>query len=121
MYKQIYNKLNGEPKLIQDNYDEKSGVSIFEYDKEKYTDSMPPNNLYQPIHFDEDSNKWIGVVYEEWKGNQNDTEPYKPSKLEKDLAKSQMQLFTTQLELKEARQENAKTTKEIFKLKVGLE
>lgn len=120
MYKQIYNKQNGEPKLIQDNYDEKSGVSIFEYDKEKYTDSMPPNNLYQPIHFDNTLNDWVGVAYEEWKANQNDTGSYKPSGLEKDLAKSQMQLFATQLELQEARQENAKTAKELFKMKEGL-
>ena len=98
MYKQIYNKQNGEPKLIQDSYDEKSDVSIFEYDKEKYTDSMPPNNLYQPIHFDNVLNKWIGVNYEEWKGNQSDKESYKPSGLEKDLAKSQMQLFATQFD-----------------------
>lgn len=121
MYKQIYNKLNGEPRLVQDRYDEASDISIFEYDKEEHTDSMPPSNLYQPIHFDEESNEWIGVAYEEWKGNQNDTESHKPSGLEKDLAKSQMQLFSTQLELKEARQENAKTTKELFKLKEGLE
>lgn len=121
MYKQIYNKLNGEPRLVQDRYDEASDISIFEYDKEGYTDSMPPSNLYQPIHFDNVSNEWIGVAYEEWKGNQNDTEPYKPSGLEKDLAKSQIQLFATQLELKEARQENANTTKELFKLKEGLE
>lgn len=121
MYKQIYNKLNGEPRLVQDRYDEASDISIFEYDKEGYTDSMPPNNLYQPIHFDEESNEWIGVAYEEWKGNKKDTEPYKPSVLEKDLAKSQIQLFATQLELKEARQENANTTKELFKLKEGLE
>lgn len=121
MYKQIYRKTDGTPELIQDRYDEESDVSIFEYDKEKYTDSMPPNNLYQPIHFDENSNEWIGVAYEEWKGNQNDTESYKPSGLEKDLAKSQMQLFATQLELQEARQENAKSAKELFKLKEGLE
>ena len=68
MYKQIYNKENGEPNLIQDNYDEKSGVSIFEYDKEKYTDSMPPNNLYQPIHFDNVLNKWIGVTLRRMEG-----------------------------------------------------
>lgn len=121
MYKQIYNKLNGEPKLIQDNYDEKSGVSIFEYDKEKYTDSMPPNNLYQPIHFDEDSNKWIGTSYEKWKEDQNDIEPYEPSTVEVDLAQSQLQLFSTQLELQELRQENADTTKELFKVKEGIE
>lgn len=121
MYKQIYNKLNGEPKLIQDSYDEASDISIFEYDKEEYTDSMPPSNLYQPIHFDNVLNEWRGVTYEEWKENQNDIVPYKPSGLEKDLAKSQMQLFATQLELQEARQENAKTTKELFKMKEGLE
>lgn len=121
MYKQIYRKKDGMPELIQDRYDEESEVSIYEYDKDLYTDSMPPSRLYQPIQFNEETNEWVGVAYEEWKGNQNDTVSYKPSGLEKDLAKSQMQLFATQLEIKEARQENAKTTKELFKMKKGLE
>lgn len=120
MYKQIYSKQNGEPKLIQCRYDEVTDTSIFEYDKEEYTDSMPPSNLYQPIYFDEDPNEWIGTSYEEWKEYQDDIEPYKPSTVEVDLAQSQMQLFATQLELQEARQENAKTAKELFKMKEGL-
>lgn len=121
MYKQIYSKQNGEPELIQDRYDEESDTSVFDYDKEKYTDFMPPSDLYQPICFDEDSNEWVGTSYEEWKKYQDDIKPYEPSAVEVDLAQSQMQLFTTQLELQELRQENADTTKELFKVREGIE
>lgn len=121
MYKQIYNKENGEPKLVKDRYVEEIGASIFDYDKEKYTDFMPPSSLYQPIYFDEETNEWIGTPYEEWKESQNKTKPYEPSSVEKDLAESQLQLFSTQLELQELRQDNADTTKETFKVKEGIE
>lgn len=70
MYKQIYRKTDGMPELIQDRYDEESEVSIFEYDKDLYTDFMPSSNLYQPIQFNEETNKWVGITKEEWKSNQ---------------------------------------------------
>jgi hypothetical protein len=71
MYKQIYRKTDGTPELIQDRYDEESEVSIFNYDKDLYTDSMPPSHLYQPIQFNEEKNEWIGVTKEDWESNQS--------------------------------------------------
>lgn len=71
MYKQIYRKTDGMPELIQDRYDEESEVSIFDYDKDLYTDSMPASYLYQPIQFNEETNEWIGVTKEEWESNQS--------------------------------------------------
>ena len=68
MYKQIYRKTDGIPELIQDRYDEESEVSIYEYDKDLYTDSMPPSHLYQPIQFSEETNEWVGATKEEWLG-----------------------------------------------------
>lgn len=70
MYKQIYRKTDGMPELIQDRYDEESEVSIYEYDKDLYTDAMPPSNLYQPIQFNEETNEWEGITKEEWENNQ---------------------------------------------------
>ncbi|MCG1303713.1 hypothetical protein K4Q53_08800 [Staphylococcus epidermidis] len=57
MYKQIFNKSDGAPKLI------KTGI----FDTEQYTEIQPPNGLYQPIHFD--GKEWIGTPYEEWIAN----------------------------------------------------
>lgn len=71
MYKQIYRKTDGRPELIQDRYDEESEVSIYEYDKDLYTDFTPPSNLYQPIQFSEETNEWIGTAKEEWESNQS--------------------------------------------------
>src|SRR5699024_6101651 len=71
MYKQIYRKTDGMPELIQDRYDEESAVSIFDYDHDLYTDSMPPSHLYQPIQFNEDTNEWIGTDKEDWENNQS--------------------------------------------------
>ncbi|EZX25744.1 hypothetical protein V070_00242 [Staphylococcus aureus C0673] len=77
MYKQIYRKTDGMPELIQDRYDEESEVSIFNYDKDLYTDSMPPSHLYQPIQFNEETNEWVGTAKEEWESNQSKT-PIEP-------------------------------------------
>ncbi|EJD87791.1 hypothetical protein HMPREF9990_08245 [Staphylococcus epidermidis NIHLM061] len=57
MYKQIFNKSDGAPKLIE------TGI----FDTEQYTEVQPPNGLYQPIHFD--GKEWIGTPYEEWTAN----------------------------------------------------
>ena len=54
MYKQIFNKSDGTPKLIEND----------DYDKALYTEIQPPTYLYQPIYFD--GNEWIGTPYEEW-------------------------------------------------------
>lgn len=62
MYKQIFNKSDGTPTLIENN----------EFDTELYTEVQPPSELYQPIYFD--GNEWIGTQYEDWKKNQPEIE-----------------------------------------------
>lgn len=62
MYKQIFNKSDGLPMLVDTD----------DFDTETYTDVQPPNGLYQPIHFD--GNEWIGTPYENWKKNQPEIE-----------------------------------------------
>ena len=118
MYKQIYRKADGMPELIQDRYDEESEVSIFDYDQDLYTDSMPPSHLYQPIQFSEETNEWIGTAKEEWESNliQEDREP---SQEEIESARTQMELFKAQVAIQELRQENAEIIKEIVGLKGG--
>ena len=61
-YKQIYDKSNGKPDLIM--YDETQPIN---YDISKYTEIQPPNDIYEPMHFEH--NRWVGTPYEEWKRN----------------------------------------------------
>lgn len=64
MYKQIFKKENGQPKLIENVTDEDTGESYFDYDKSIYTDIMPESGLYQPIYFRD--GKWHGSTKEEY-------------------------------------------------------
>lgn len=62
MYKQVFDKNNGNPKLIEND----------EFDASVYTDVAPEDGLYRPIYFD--GNEWIGTQYEDWKKNQPEIE-----------------------------------------------
>ena len=119
MYKQIYRKTDGMPKLIQERYDEESEVSIFDYDQDLYTDFMPPSNLYQPIQFSEETNEWIGATREEWVESLPKDEPVNPS--ETDLLNAQ--LITNDIEhnakIKELQQDIANLTTELLTIKGG--
>lgn len=64
MFKQIFDKSNGKPKLIENVTDEDTGESYFDYDESIYTDIMPENGLYQPIYFRD--GKWHGATKEEY-------------------------------------------------------
>ncbi|HDG5482418.1 TPA: hypothetical protein PF099_002492 [Staphylococcus aureus] len=72
MYKQIFNKTDGQPKLIETDT----------FDIKLYTDIKLPNGLYQPIYFD--GKKWIGTTYEEWLANQPKQEEFEVMPDEKD-------------------------------------
>ena len=63
-YKQIFKKSDGKPVLIKREYDES-----FEFDKDKFIDDIPPSVLYEPIHYDEKEQKWVGTSYEVYKEN----------------------------------------------------
>ena len=56
---QIFSKKDGRPHLSWNG----------NYDKEKYIEDMPPSNLYEPIHYDEENQQWVGTDYETYKEN----------------------------------------------------
>lgn len=64
MFKQVFNKSNGKPKLIKAVENEETGEKYFEYNESEYTTEMPPSNLYEPIHFN--NGKWVGITRKEW-------------------------------------------------------
>ena len=109
MYKQIYRKTDGTPELIQDRYDEESEVSIYEYDKDLYTDSMPPSNLYQPIQFSEETNEWIGTAKEEYEESLPKEEISQPSASEIMMASTQMQVAESSFQLRDTQKQLAQS------------
>ncbi|MCG1062964.1 hypothetical protein K4R20_10970 [Staphylococcus epidermidis] len=94
MYKQIFNKSDGAPKLIE------TGI----FDTEQYTEIQPPNGLYQPIHFD--GKEWIGTPYEEWKKQQVEV-PKQDTEVHKNqiIAELSLELIRTQEELSDVRKD----------------
>lgn len=91
---QIFRKRDGKPFLIDES---REG-----YDKDLYTDIMPPSNLYWPVKFD--GGEWVGTPYEEWKKQQVETEqPKKDDETHKDqiIANLSLELLKTQEELKD--------------------
>ena len=109
MYKQIYRKTDGTPELIQDRYDEESEVSIYEYDKDLYTDSMPPSNLYQPIQFNEEKNEWVGATREEYEESLPKEEISQPSASEIMMASTQMQVAESSFQLRDTQKQLAQS------------
>ena len=95
---QIFRKRDGKPFLIDES---KEG-----YDKDLYTDIMPPSNLYLPVKFD--GGEWVGTPYEEWKNQQVEAEPpKKDDETHKDqiIADLSLELLKTQEELKDVRKD----------------
>ena len=109
MYKQIYRKTDGIPELIQDRYDEESEVSIYEYDKDLYTDSMPPSRLYQPIQFNEETNEWVGITKEEYEESLPKEEISQPSASEIMMASTQMQVAESSFQLRDTQKQLAQS------------
>lgn len=77
MYKQIFKKENGQPKLIESVTDEDTGESYFDYDESTYTDIMPESGLYQPMYFRD--GKWHGSTKEDWEGSLPESDADIPS------------------------------------------
>lgn len=108
-YKQIYDITNGKPELVM--YDEMNELN---YDVDKYTEIQPPNDIYEPMHFD--GSEWIGTPYEEWKKKQEIVEP-KPTEIdEKDtvIAELSLELLKTQEELNDVRKDISDLTIQIL-------
>lgn len=105
MYKQIFNKSDGAPKLI------KTGI----FDTEQYTEIQPPNGLYEPIYFN--GIEWIGKPYEEWKRQQVEVEtPKQDTEIHKDqiIAELSLELIRTQEELNDVRKDISDLTMQML-------
>lgn len=123
MYKEIYNKENGDTHLIKSKIDEKSDEQVFDYDKKQYTDEQPPSDLYRPVYYDNKNKEWVGTDYKEWydeymnnrdkdNAEYNDVE-YIPTELEKEVSMITKLLFNSQKEVEELQQDFANLVKEL--------
>lgn len=115
MYKQIYDKGDGTPKLIKTVVNEDTGEDEFQYDGTEYTDIAPPTGIYQPIYFLDD--EWHGLTREQWLKQQSDPEPTDPSQSEIEVGTLQMELFKLQVAVGDLREENAQLVKEVVALR----
>lgn len=108
-YKQIYDVSNGKPELVM--YDEMNELN---YDVDKYTEIQPPNDIYEPMHFN--GSEWIGTPYEEWKMKQELVEPNPTEIDEKDtvIAELSLELLKTQEELNDVRKDISDLTIQIL-------
>lgn len=85
MYKQVYDKSNGRPKLIDTDM----------FDKDIYTDIRPTDGLYEPIYFN--GKEWVGSTYEEWR----EDNPYLPDEIDSNdeiIASLALELANSKLE-----------------------
>ncbi|EEE48413.1 hypothetical protein ACQKKI_12180 [Staphylococcus capitis] len=104
---QIFRKRDGKPFLIDES---KEG-----YDKDLYTDIMPPSNLYLPVKFD--GGEWVGTPYEEWKKQQVEVEtPKEDTESHKDeiIAELSLELIKTQEELNDVRKDISDLTMQLL-------
>ena len=108
MFKQIYNREDGKPKLIESNEE-----GVFNFDKFIYTDIAPTSDLYEPMYFD--GSEWIGSTKEEYEATLPGKEPYVPNISEIMLAQAQMQVTKTTNQLVKSQKEQAETLKELTK------
>lgn len=108
MFKQIYDREDGKPKLIESDDD-----GVFKFDKFLYTDIVPSSDLYEPMYFD--GNEWIGSTKEEYEENLPESDPHIPSVNEIMLAQAQMQVTKTANQLIKTQQEQANTLTELTK------
>lgn len=105
MYKQIFNKSDGKPELIESIVDLETGEDIFEYNELIYTKDIPPSDLYKPIYYE--NNQWHGASKEEWESELPPVDPYQPNNSEMQQAMTQMQLTKTAVQLQKSQKELA--------------
>ncbi|MCG1214974.1 hypothetical protein K4T77_05305 [Staphylococcus epidermidis] len=101
MYKQYFKKSNGEVFLFDDKSDEVT---------DEFTDIMPDEGLYAPIHFD--GEKWVGTSYEEWIANHPKPDEVEEIPDEKDeiIADLSIQLLEAQNAISTVRNDVANLT-----------
>ena len=102
MFKQIYNREDGKPKLIESNEE-----GVFNFDKFIYTDIAPTSDLYEPMYFD--GSEWIGSTKEEYEESLPKEEIPQPSASELMMASTQMQVAESSFQLRETQQKLAET------------
>lgn len=74
----------------------------YDYPKEAWTETPPPEGIYEPFYFN--GNQWIGSTKEEWEANKP---PYEPTAIQMQLAQTQMQLAKTVAQVQKSQQELA--------------
>ena len=102
MFKQIYNREDGKPKLIESNEE-----GVFNFDKFNYTDIAPTSDLYEPMYFD--GSEWVGSSKEEYEESLPKEEIPQPSASELMMASTQMQVAESSFQLRETQQKLAET------------
>ena len=102
MFKQIYNREDGKPKLIESNEE-----GVFNFDKFIYTDIAPTSDLYEPMYFD--GSEWIGSTKEEYEESLPKEEVSQPSTFELMMASTQIQVAESSFQLRETQQKLAET------------
>ncbi|WP_210146136.1 hypothetical protein [Staphylococcus sp. GDY8P46P] len=108
MFKQIYNREDGKPKLIESDEE-----GVFKFDKFLYTDVVPTSDLYEPMYFN--GNEWVGATKEDYEESLPESDPHIPSANEMMLAQAQMQVTKTANQLVKSQKEQAETLKELTK------
>lgn len=103
MSKLVYKAEDGSPIIIKENK---------EYNFE-WTETPPPEGIYSPFYFN--GVEWIGSSKEEFEET-NPINPYEPSAIEIELAKTQMELFKAQLSIEQLRQDNADIIKKLVEM-----
>ena len=102
MFKQIYNREDGKPKLIESNEE-----GVFNFDKFIYTDIAPTSDLYEPMYFD--GSEWIGSTKEEYEATLPEKEPIEPSNSEIMMASTQMQIAESSFQLRNTQKKLAQS------------
>ena len=102
MFKQIYNREDGKPKLIESNEE-----GVFNFDKFIYTDIAPTSDLYEPMYFD--GSEWVGSSKEEYEESRPKEEIPQPSASELMMASTQMQVAESSFQLRDTQKKLAQS------------
>ena len=102
MFKQIYNREDGKPKLIESNEE-----GVFNFDKFIYTDIAPTSDLYEPMYFD--GSEWVGSSKEEYEESLPKEEIPQPSAYELMMASTQMQVAESSFQLRDTQKQLAQS------------
>lgn len=111
MFKQVFD-YNGNPYILRvDNKNNVLESEIEKYQLYKFTEIMPPKELYPPRTFD--GSKWHGTTVEEYEEH-NKPPIILPDDIQKTIANLQVQLVKSQSEIKnlKKRYEDLKSDKE---------